>query len=274
MSNKVSASDIARISLDWAAVQPPIPYVNGGRTRKGADCQGLVKGCITEAGGDASHYKGSNDMYRSCHLANTLWTLADAKRSSKLIPGALMFRVQQDGGEQARGYHDGLGNADHVSVYVNKSDSVWSVDASESAKSVRTRTKREAEHLFTHVGWLPEIEYVKPIIIPEQESELPAATADAADELSSGGSAPPSAMNPPDPETVQRAYYALVQAMDGGTVNLRSQPTTLVDNRKGKMPSGSQVVVLESRSSGWSRVRFMGVEGWAQSQYLKTLNMG
>ena len=31
--------------------------------------------------------------------------------------GALLFILENDGGERARGYYDGLGNASHIGVY-------------------------------------------------------------------------------------------------------------------------------------------------------------
>jgi hypothetical protein len=104
-------------------------------------------------------YSGSNAMYRACHSSGNLWEYKDALNNGKLVAGAQVFILDQDGGEPAKYKTDGLGNASHVGIAVLQSSTVWTVDASASAGYVRTRTKNDCPHVWTHVGYLPEIDF-------------------------------------------------------------------------------------------------------------------
>jgi hypothetical protein len=108
-----------------------IPYVNGGKTVDGFDCQGFIKWAVEQAGGKAS-YSGSNAMFRECNANRQLWTWADAAAKGKLVPGALAFILEHDGSEPDHYKDDGLGNASHVGVAVLHSNDVYTVDASSS----------------------------------------------------------------------------------------------------------------------------------------------
>ncbi|GHV28119.1 hypothetical protein FACS18948_6650 [Clostridia bacterium] len=236
---KAKAADVAWVALEWAAVQPPIPYKSGGASRTGADCQGFVKACIAETGGKVA-YSGSNAMFRACLKAGAWWTFAEAKKQGKIVQGALPFMWDSDGGEVARGYKDGLGNASHVGIYVGLSSQVWSVDASESAGCVRTRTERDAPHVWTHIGWLPEIEYTK----EKEEQAMPNESAG------------------------MPAGKYIVIADSGATVNMRSAPSDKTDNRIALIPVGDTVNVLESAGNGWVKAEWKGKRGYIRAAFM------
>lgn len=111
-----------------------IPYVLGGDTLKGMDCQGLVEWTLRELG-LAADYRGTNDMWRN--LVTVKGSIEDGVARLGSIPlGALVFIVDQDGGEPARYQGDGEGNAWHV--YVKISDEML-LHASASNLMVTTR---------------------------------------------------------------------------------------------------------------------------------------
>jgi hypothetical protein len=246
---------------------PEIPYVAGCTTLKGMDCQGLVKYCASTLGGKLS-YAGSNAMYRACHKAGTVWTLDEARKQGKLVPGALAFKVDRDGGEGAQYKADGLGNASHVGVVVLKSRDIWSVDASETAKKVRSRTSSEADYGWKYVGWLPDFDYGAHG--GGGDSDIGASGAQPQSGITLTNLADLTDMQTSDVNqqgSAQTWRNMVAKSPDGGRINLRRNPTTLVDNRIGAITSGTVVAVL-SYGAEWSRVRFMGVEGCVMSRYL------
>lgn len=256
MSKKAYANDVVRVALEWAAIKPPIRYTPNGSTRKGADCQGFIEGCIREAGGTAD-YAGSNAMFRACLKVGCWWTLDEAKRAGCLARGALVFMWNDKGGEVARGYHDGLGDADHVGIYVGQSSAVWSVDASASATRadvpykgfVRTRTERDATHVWTHVGELPEISF---------EDASIGETPQVADDVESP---PPESSN--EPATGIPAEYPAQYTVIATSVNLRKTPSIKATIR-GRAMSGETLLISSIETHGgraWGKTKTKGSDG-------------
>lgn len=115
-----------------------IPYVLGGETLTGMDCQGLVEWTLRELGMEAD-YRGTNDMWRN--LLSQKGSIEDGVACFGGIPlGALIFIVDHDGGEPDR-YQDDEGNAWHV--YVKISDDML-IHASASNLMVTTRLFNDA----------------------------------------------------------------------------------------------------------------------------------
>ena len=76
------------------------------------DCQAFVEVVLQKAGLKIINYRGSNHMWRELVYDRHMIANAD-------IPvGALVFIVRFDGGETKRGYHDSMGNATHVGIYL------------------------------------------------------------------------------------------------------------------------------------------------------------
>jgi len=91
-------------------------------------------------------------MYRT-HIR---WrgTIEECKKKFGCIPqGAFLFLVKHDGGEVERGYHDGLGNACHVGLYVGTSP--LPVIDSQPTGGVQYRKLS----IFTHIGLMDMIDY-------------------------------------------------------------------------------------------------------------------
>lgn len=121
------------------------------------DCQAFVEQVLKDLGvrkpdGNPYNWKGSNSMFRN-HIR---WrgTIEECKKKFGCIPqGALMFLVKHDGGEVERGYHDDLGNASHVGLYVGTSP--LPVMDSQPTGGVQYRKLS----IFTHVGLMDMIDY-------------------------------------------------------------------------------------------------------------------
>lgn len=94
-----------------------IPYALGGDTLSEMDCQGLMEYCLRRIGIRAN-WRGSNAMWRDMAWTGTP---EECKKKFGCIPvGAWLYIVSDDGGEVARGYRDGKGNAEHVGVYTGQ----------------------------------------------------------------------------------------------------------------------------------------------------------
>lgn len=78
------------------------------------DCQAFVEVVLKKAGLKIINYRGSNHMWRELVYDRKVIVNPD-------IPvGALVFIVRFDGGETKRGYHDSMGNATHVGIYLGE----------------------------------------------------------------------------------------------------------------------------------------------------------
>ena len=121
------------------------------------DCQAFVEQVLKDLGvrkpdGTPYNWKGSNSMFRT-HIR---WrgTIEECQKKFGCIPqGAFMFLVKHDGDEQLRGYHDDLGNASHVGLYIGSSP--FPVMDSEPTGGVQYRKLS----IFTHVGLMTMIDY-------------------------------------------------------------------------------------------------------------------
>ena len=121
------------------------------------DCQAFVEQVLKDLGvrkpdGSIYNWKGSNSMFRN-HIR---WrgTIEECKQKFGCIPkGAFMFLVKHDGGEVERGYHDELGNASHVGLYLGTSP--LPVMDSQPTGGVQYRKLS----IFTHVGLMDMIDY-------------------------------------------------------------------------------------------------------------------
>ena len=121
------------------------------------DCQAFVEQVIKDLGvrkadGTPYNWKGSNSMWRN-HIT---WkgTIEECKQKFGEIPlGSFLFLLKWDGGEEKKGYHDGLGNATHVGLYVGTSP----LPVMDSQPTGGVQYRKLA--IFTHVGLMDMIDY-------------------------------------------------------------------------------------------------------------------
>ena len=122
------------------------------------DCQGFVEQVLKDLGvrkkdGSPYNWKGSNSMWRN--YIGWKGTIEECKKKFGCIPlGAFLFLLKWDGKEAERGYHDGLGNATHVGLYVGTAP----LPVMDSSKG-RGKVDYCKLDVFTHVGLMDMIDY-------------------------------------------------------------------------------------------------------------------
>ena len=126
-----------------------VPYVAGGMTLEGMDCQGLAEYLLIRCGVPRAEcdLKGSNAHWRSCVWRGTPEECA--KAFGAVPPGAWVFivNVNDDGApEKYRG--DGLGDAGHMGVYLGGESAVHA-----SASRGCVAESRFAGRTIPNGGW-------------------------------------------------------------------------------------------------------------------------
>ena len=138
------------------------------------DCQAFVEQVlydlnVRKADGTPYNWRGSNSMWR--HYIKWKGTISECVKKFGMIPeGAFLFVVKHDGGEEAKGYHDGEGNAKHVGLYLGNKQAMHSPSPGKTVCCV------SYTH-FTHVGLMSMIDYStspEPAHNPDREAALKA----------------------------------------------------------------------------------------------------
>lgn len=129
------------------------------------DCQGFVEQVLKDCGvrkpdGTPYNWRGSNSMWRN--YIKWKGTIEECKQKFGEIPlGAFLFILKQDHGEEERGYHDGLGNASHVGLYVG----------STPLPVIDSQGNRGVDYcrlnIYTHVGLMDMIDYYNDPVPPQ-----------------------------------------------------------------------------------------------------------
>lgn len=99
-----------------------IPYKRGGKDLHGMDSGGFIEYCLKQHGVKCS-FIGTNDLYRK--LGSERIPLKQAIREKKVVPGALLLHVADDGGEPDRYKADGLGNCDYGMIAISSTEGVY-----------------------------------------------------------------------------------------------------------------------------------------------------
>lgn len=80
------------------------------------DCQKFYEKCLSDLGFNLD-LAGSNAWYRYIMEHGRVLTPEECVKELGCVPkGATLFIHAYDGGEEKRGYHDGLGNASHIGI--------------------------------------------------------------------------------------------------------------------------------------------------------------
>ncbi len=221
----------------------------------GMDCQDFYEQCLKDCG-LSMDLGGSNAWYRK--IRSTGWTGSPEECKAKFgsIPkGATLFIHAFDGGEEKRGYHDGLGNASHIGI--------------------KTGTGKGAIHSSASRGCVAESEFHDKTIRGGGWNMVGLSTlfdyGDKINRILNGGADPEPDQEPPwedDPggDEVKTPEKAVVDVPNGTTVNMRSKASTssaLVE----RVPHGEEVTVLK-KEKDWSRCSWKKWTGWIMNVYL------
>lgn len=98
-----------------AAAQKAIERLSGPEISYAKeDCQGFIKTCVKLCGGELRG-AGTNDIYRTQCVETRSF---DWRKPGDLRPGDMLF-IQEDNGQEPPQYKgDGIGNVNHIGVYV------------------------------------------------------------------------------------------------------------------------------------------------------------
>jgi hypothetical protein len=129
------------------------------------DCQGFVEQVLKDLGirkedGTPYNWRGSNSMWRN--YITWRGTIDECVQKFGRIPqGAFLFLLKNDGGERERGYHDELGNASHVGLYIGDDAEYPCMDSQELKGSKRKNSgvSRCKLSVFNRVGLMSMIDY-------------------------------------------------------------------------------------------------------------------
>ena len=210
------------------------------------DCQGFVERCLADAG-LKKDLAGSNAWYREVRKNGWVGTPEECRaRFGKIPTGAFLFILKQDGGEKARGYNDGLGNASHIGLYTGRGKGALHSSSSkgyvtESAFAGRTIPNGG----WNTVGLWKELDYGSDI-----NAQL-------------GKQEEAKQMSMMIQTTLNGA--ATVRSANGKPVRVRAKPTTK-SNVITSLPVGTAVEVLET-DGDWCRIAYAQT-GWMMKQYL------
>lgn len=205
------------------------------------DCQKLVEKMLAEVG-IRMDLKGSNAWYRYCREHGWTGTPEECRKKFGEIPvGAWLFIHAFDGGEEKRGYHDGLGNASHIGVYIAREGGAIHASASRGCVAYSKFAGKSINGGWNMVG-------------------LPTELLDYGKKYGGGNG---------DEETLieKKARVVLPSGASGQTVNLRES-----DSRNAalviRVPVGSEVTVARDLGE-WCEVKYLRTRGYMMSNYLE-----
>ena len=249
----ITVAAFAQRAVELAGLNPPIPYVLGGRTRAGTDCSNLIRLLLRELGG-RDIAANSNSMWSSHVVAGTRFFIHNP--GTLLVPGALLWIDYNSPVNQTSAGTPG--KMDHVGIYVGnvpglvarngKQGSV--IHASQSAGFVSVSTLQNA---WTHGAWLNKIDYsvAGRIALPFSMPSIPGATA----------------QQPPPPAVLEVGY-----ARTTTKLRLRRGPGTGYGVIN-EMPAGAVIMLLGAPADGWVKARWCGAtrvhEGFCSIDYLE-----
>ena len=202
------------------------------------DCQAFVEKCLQDCG-LKKDLRGSNAWYREMDWTGTP---EECKKIYGSIPtGAFLFILEDDGGEIARGYKDGLGNASHIGIvtHTGKGAIHSSSSRGEVAES-RFKDKTISNGGWNRVGLSRLFDYGDKI--------NQALSGDKADEV------------------IINMEYATVITENGLPVKLRPTKSTSRPWLT-QIPNGTQLLITE-RDGMWAKTTYDGCEGYVMEAFL------
>lgn len=256
----------AALALRSLAQAQHIPYVPGGMTLSGMDCQGLCEYLLIRCGipRRECNLAGSNAHYRAC-----LWTGTPEECRSRFgsIPaGAWLFILENDGGEPDKYKPDRIGNASHMGVYLGGGKGVLQASASRGSVGTGVFNGSSGSGGWNRVGLCRWVDYgleASPAG-PGEDGMGSAGTDGEADGGSVGGSVGGTVSG------AIAADMARVSTPDGNPVKLRARPSRQ-SSLYWKVPNGAAVQVeelVEADGTTWLKSRYHSRNGYIMSEFL------
>ena len=216
------------------------------------DCQAFVEWCLRQCG-LKKDLAGSNAWYRE--VLRNGWAGSPeecVKQYGKVPAGAFLFIHALDGGEEQRGYHDGLGNASHIGIVTGQGEGAIHSSASRGCVAESKFRGKTISGGWNKVGlWTACVRY---------------------DGI--GGNSPEDPEPAAEPVQEPVSEYAVVWAGSGTTVNTRQGPGMSYPlSKAGRLPAGTVVKILKRRG-GWCRIRYVDPNNalwycWMKEEFLQ-----
>ena len=217
-----------------------------GRSYDDMDCQEFYERCAADCG-LVIDLKGSNAWYRKFRSTGWVGSPEECKAKFGSVPkGATLFIHAFDGGEQKRGYYDGLGNASHIGI--------------------KTGTGKGAIHSSSSRGCVAESEFHDKTIRNGGWNTVGLSRlfdyGEKINRILSGGADPDDpADDPADPgEDEPMEQKAKVWSMNGGPVKMRQKPSESC-NLYDELPFGTEVEVVK-KGETWTQINGGTRTGW------------
>lgn len=224
------------------------------------DCQAFVEWCLKQCGCNKD-LPGSNAWYREVYHNGEVMTPEECVSKYGTVPiGAFLFILEFDGGEEKRGYHDGLGNASHIGLVTGQGEGA--IHSSSSRGCVcesKFKNKTIPNGGWNRVGLWDQVEYGGvPTPGPSPEPQP----------------TPPSPEPTPKPEPTPTYQTAIVWSENGKPVNTRKGPGKNYPlSKAGKLEVGTPVEVIDTDGE-WSKIIVVDENNakwycWIMTQFLK-----
>ena len=214
------------------------------------DCQKFVERCAADCG-IVIDLSGSNAWFRHIMEHGAVMTPEECVKELGCVPaGAILFILEHDGGEEKRGYHDGLGNASHMGICTGDRGK-GAIHSSESRGCVCESAFKGKT--INNGGW-NMVGLWDQVIFDYAGGDTPSP------------SPAPDPEPTPAPVPVETAMVGNVPDGNKQEVNFRVKPSTaakLID----RIPCGATVEV-KNRAEDWSKIKWHGYTGYMMTKYL------
>lgn len=250
------------------AQERTIPYVRGGMSLAGMDCQGMVEHLLIQCGvpGSECNLAGSNAHWRALKWSGTP---EEAVKLFGGVPeGAALF-IWQEEGEPSKYAGDGMGNADHMGLYLGGNSAIHASASRECVAESVFRQKTIPNGGWNRVGLLPWVDYgwaVEAALDGLYGGPLDVREPERSEAMAGGADAATQAEKFPDVR-----YFAQVVTPNGKPANMRAEPSKACDLYK-EVPNGEIVLVIGTVAQGgrtWCRVERGSRKWYIMADYLR-----
>lgn len=232
-----------------------IPYVAGGMTLAGMDCQGLVEYLLIQCGIYKSecNLAGSNAHWRS----SLSWqgTPEEAVKEFGSVPvGAALF-IWEESGEPSKYAGYNMGNANHMGLYLGGSIAIHASSSRGCVAQSSFSGKTIKNGGWNRIGLLKWVDYGVSAV--DDNADYDGSTSSMGDVGSGTNSA---TITPATP------VYVRVETANGKGVRIRDKPSRsgIVTNTA---PDGTRLEVISS-SGNYYKVKFNGKSRYVDMRYV------
>lgn len=205
------------------------------------DCQGFIEKMLEDAG-IKKNLKGSNAWYREMTWVGTP---EECKKIFGAIPvGAFLFIQDNNGGEVARGYKDGLGNASHIGVYIGRKDGAIHSSQSRGCVAYSKFSGKSIRGGWNRIGLWDQLDYGDNVnkILADMKGK------------------------PGQKQEVTNMANFQKAVVTASSVNFRAQPTTS-SARIGVFQNGAELKAYQYNSD-WSYVEDRLGNGYVMNKFI------